>query len=534
MAFEDNIPQTADELVQRSKTDVQRELDLVDNENDANAFLKGSWLGAIVTANANRVFDYFLQLTEALRLNFPDTTEGVFADRWGVPYIGTRNAAVGSVGNLVSTGTASSVLPIATNFQSTEGITYTSTAEATITVQTPAVASFTSVGTIATATTDDPHGLASNVLVTTSGAVETEYNITDAEIQVTGANTFTYTLENSTTSPATGTPAISFTAATVPVEAVPPSDPDDPFGAASNQTLDTPLTLQSAISGVDNVANVDIGELAGGADLESDDDYKTRYLDKMRNPVAHFSPADIDQKIRDDVAGVTRIFINKSGDVITSDLSVTSITRVGGIATATTASDHNLFTGGEVTITGAVETEYNVTNAKAFVISSTKFEYLITGTPTTPATGTILTDVIIGLGFVQIYFTRDLDDTPIPNQTEIDDVKTTVLEITPASTPDTYVIVLAPTALPVAFTFSELTPDTPSMRTAVTAQLQQFFDEEVSVGVNIDEDAYRSAIFTTVDTESNTSVESFELGSPTGDVSVGVGELPTLGTVIFP
>jgi len=48
------------------------------------------------------------------------------------------------------------------------------------------------------------HGRATGDYVTVRGAVQTDYNIT-AQITVTGANTFTYTVANSPTTPATGT-----------------------------------------------------------------------------------------------------------------------------------------------------------------------------------------------------------------------------------------------------------------------------------------------------------------------------------------
>lgn len=531
MAFADNLPQSADELVQRSKTDVQRELDKVGNPNRANVFLEASWLGAIPTANANRVFDYTLQLKEALRLNMPDTTEDEFADRWGSIYVGTRTAAVGASGNIAATGTAASIIPISTNYQSSDGITYITTAAATLTAESLSVESIARVGTIATVTTDDPHNLASNVEVTIAGAVETAYNGAQA-IQVTGANTFTYDVSGSPTTPATGTITADFTSASVPVDAVPPTDPADPFGAATNQTLDAPLTLQVTIAGVDSIANVDFGELAGGADEESDADYKTRYLDKIQNTVAHFETNDIDQQIRSEVPGVTRTFIQKSGEQI-GTVSVSSITRAGSIATAVTAAPHGLFTGAQVTIDGSLQSEYNVADEDVLVIDSTTFAYAVTGTPATPATGAIISSGVISLGRIKIYFTRDNDDDPIPSAPEIADVKTAVLEITPANTPDSFVIVLAPTPLATDFTFTELAPDLPTMRTAVEANLQQFFNESVSVGENVDEDAYRSAIFNTVDTETGFSVTSFALSEPIGDISVSVGELPTLGTVAF-
>ncbi len=87
----------------------------------------------------------------------------------------------------------------------------------------------------------------------------------------------------------------------------------------------------------------------------------------------------------------------------TSGLSITGITRTGAVATATTAVAHDLATGDVVRISGAVETAYNG-DVTVTVLSPTTFTYAVTGTPTTPATGTIVyerldADVPILAGF---------------------------------------------------------------------------------------------------------------------------------------
>ena len=68
--------------------------------------------------------------------------------------------------------------------------------------------------------------------------------------------------------------------------------------------------------------------------------------------------------------------------------SVSSLARSGSTVTATMTSNHTFSTGMELTIAGANETDYNGT-FEIIVLSETEFSYEITGTPTTPATGTI-------------------------------------------------------------------------------------------------------------------------------------------------
>lgn len=82
------------------------------------------------------------------------------------------------------------------------------------------------------------------------------------------------------------------------------------------------------------------------------------------------------------------------------DGSVTSITRAGSTATATTSGNHNLETEAFVEISGAVQTEYNG-QFSIIVLTPTTFTYQVAGTPVTPATGTIIQNVINDIVQVQ-------------------------------------------------------------------------------------------------------------------------------------
>jgi hypothetical protein len=68
-------------------------------------------------------------------------------------------------------------------------------------------------------------------------------------------------------------------------------------------------------------------------------------------------------------------------------LTVNTITRVGTTATATTAGNHLLITGDQVTISGANETQYNIT-ATVTVTGVTTFTYVLESDPGGSATGT--------------------------------------------------------------------------------------------------------------------------------------------------
>lgn len=96
------------------------------------------------------------------------------------------------------------------------------------------------------------------------------------------------------------------------------------------------------------------------------------------------------------ITALDAILVNGYGQV-----NVSSIARSGTTATVTTATAHGLATGDVALIAGAAETEYN----GEFVVTVTggsSFTYDVTGSPTTPATGTITCKRAPG-GFTKVF-----------------------------------------------------------------------------------------------------------------------------------
>lgn len=314
-------------------------------------------------------------------------------------------------------------------------------------------------------------------------------------------------------------------------------------------------------------------------------------------------------------------------NISTAVISVSTITRIGTEATVTTASNHALANGFSVTISGANETEYNGTFTVKEVTATNKFKYDLTGSPSSPATGTIIASYLLAsieiksvdfgqsvnlsngevlnigtpianvndtatvqfdgiaggtdiesddnfririrdvranylgnfsalsieiqakkvsgvtktwvfeitpaIGQVTVYFIRGEDDDIIPSGIEVTEVKNKILEIKPAQTDDSDVIVSAPTPQTANFVFSAISPNTDSMKTAINASLDDFFLNQTNVGEDVKEVDYSSAIINTIDTQTGLKLESFTLTSPSGDISISTGELAVLGTVTF-
>jgi uncharacterized phage protein gp47/JayE len=325
-----------------------------------------------------------------------------------------------------------------------------------------------------------------------------------------------------------------------------------------------------------------------------------------------------------------------SGTITSQTINISSITRAGTLATVTTTSNHNLATGQVLdSIQGVDQPEYNLSNITISVISNNQFTYQVTGSPTTPATGTItatevytfvpiqssdfgalrnsgsgsvftlvspianvddsaivtfegvtggldiesdinyrarilertsnftapftksgipifIKQFITGItrvwineatpsaGSTEIYFVRDNDINIIPTSQQLVDTKDLIINgnnltdgIKPANMPDANVYVLAPTAVPVNFVFSGLSPNTTDMQTAITNSLTDFFkSDQIVLSEDVLENEYTNAIFNTLD--SNGNVPVFALTTPTGDITINTGELATLGNITFP
>lgn len=137
------------------------------------------------------------------------------------------------------------------------------------------------------------------------------------------------------------------------------------------------------------------------------------------------------------------------------------------------------------------------------------------------------------VGAVTVAFMRDNDTNPIPDAGEVQDVYDALLEILPASSDPAELYVQAPSPVSVDFTFSSITPDTATMRQAIENNLIVYFDEETEYEIDIDEDKYRSIIINTIDTETGDSLLSFNLTTPSTDITISTGEIGVLGTVSF-
>ncbi len=453
-------PSSASEVIDRAVNDVFLAL----QEFGAKPSLKNSWLNSLIVAYSNRVFDFYFALDQAALESLPDTATaasvGGNLERWAAIFGITRNAGRQSgprptlsepdifPANVIFTGTLGSTFLADTVLVAGDGREYTTIEGCAIGTVLFSVRDITRVGSTATLRVNVvgslfPIGdfISENVTITVISADQSEYNVTNAAIEVISLTEITYQVTGSPATPATGAINMGYNADFVGVNSV-------DFAEDADLAGETSLLLESPLVGIDEEGVTGFSGVTGGADQETDAALRARMLDRIQNPVAHFNSADIVAKAKT-VPGVTRVFV---------------------------------------------------------------FEI-------TPA-----------VGQVTVYFMRDDDaEGAIPSAVDVAEVKTILNEIRPANTAEVDMIVLSPTAVAIDFDFASLSPNTTTMKTAVRASLAEFFAQRTTLGVNVTEDQYRSAIFNTVDTDTGQILTSFSLNSPLGDIPISTGEIGTLG-----
>lgn len=138
-------------------------------------------------------------------------------------------------------------------------------------------------------------------------------------------------------------------------------------------------------------------------------------------------------------------------------------------------------------------------------------------------------------GQTGVFVLRDNDPSIIPSQSILDQTKQAVVDdgALPANTSEVDVFVEAPTLVDTDFDLTSLSPDTPTMRTAVEDQLVAFFEDTVEFEQNVTEASYLGAIQATQDLQTGDFIVSFSLSAPSGDIIVSAGEIATIGDVTF-
>lgn len=229
------------------------------------------WSKAFLTSNAAAHISLQDRIKDLEKQLFPLTAESDFLDIWGAYETLLRRPAAGSFGTLAQEGLVDTVIPVGTRYKSNNGYTYVANQESIINEQTIDVTSIIISGSIATATTDGDHFYGSGQIVTISNADPIEYNGI-FEITVLTANTFIYFIDIPPIIPATGVSKSTSTFAKINIIA------EEETGIATNIERGALLSLVNTVIGISDPAVVNYDQISGGADTETDEDYRGRIL----------------------------------------------------------------------------------------------------------------------------------------------------------------------------------------------------------------------------------------------------------------
>jgi uncharacterized phage protein gp47/JayE len=523
--FEEQLPASAAEIIEKSKADIRKELLKVNNANRPDPFAAGDFLSAIPIADGNRIFDFYIQLKAAKRLNFPHTAEGENAEAWGSILIGSHLPEEPAEGYVIVTGENNALVPTSRKFTSPSGFEYEIVNSYKISPISISAISYQNNGGQLVFTFQSAHYISSDCDITVSDFIESVYNKVYTSPVILDA--FRVQVEAPNLDTPTGNPSVSFLGGRVYLRAI----LDENLNAEdSNLPLGSSLSLDIPVSGVNNDAIVSGGEISGGVSYESEDEFKARYLDRLKNPIAHYNDAAIKKQVTAAIRNF-KLQVVRPGDTI-SENAVSSITRSGLFALVETPVAHGLFTGAKTTITGANEELFNLAEVEVIYIDDFKFGYIVSGEAPSSATGTILYKGVMPLGR-NIVYVFGAKEQKILSSSAINLAAEAVQSILPVNTPASFVETKSPNTHAVDFVFTSLDEDNNGMRGAIQESLNAYFDNQSTVGGYLDKDEYRSAIIETINPDNGNKLKSFVLSSPLEDVAKITGSLPVLGQVLF-
>lgn len=264
-----------------------------------------SFIGGLVKSLSSALADFYVALKRyGDNEPFPQTASRDFLfGGWWRDITGLApNPAAPAQGKVVLQGDHGTIIPAGAALSSGNNA-YTTDATATITTQSIAAASLTRSATTAIFETTSPHGLATGMQVTISGATQTAYNLTTT-ITVTADNEFTYEVANSPATPATGTPILTATWGNVDITC-------DDTGQEGNVDGGGSMTLSSPPSGAEAGVLVCFGGVTGGTEAETVESYRARTIEALGTDFGTFSAAEI-KIVAKTVPGVTRVWVREA------------------------------------------------------------------------------------------------------------------------------------------------------------------------------------------------------------------------------
>ena len=285
---------TLEQLIEIARAEFRRQLP------DVDPTVFGSWSRGFIDGCGAMAHALGFVVRDLEQEMFPQTATAEYLARWGDYEDLPRNPATGASGFVSLNGTVATVINAGEEFTGSNDAVYSVVAPAAVEIVTLLVSSLTRSGTTATAITPTAHMLATGMEATISGADQAAYNIL-APVTVTGENSFTYQVAGSPATPATGTISETSNFASIAVQAT-------TTGPGTNLLAGAILNVN--LPDLESQAFVQFGGLGGGADVESDDDYRDRIIESRSDISGVFTEDQIKIAARR-IPGNTRVFVKR-------------------------------------------------------------------------------------------------------------------------------------------------------------------------------------------------------------------------------
>lgn len=275
-----------------------------DSSKKVDPTIRNSFLRGIIQSFALGIYENNKNIQKAIKDAF------LGGDGWA-GFTGpllqiTQKNASDATGNIVFSGTNGTLIPQGTLITNASGIQYETQADTTISNQSVVIASIVRIGGEVIVTTVDNHNLANNIFISINGANESEYNVVNQEISVTGLKTFTFDISTAPTTPATGTLTLDFTSAVAEVTS-------QTLGANTNVGGIVELTIVNPIPLIDSSVFTTFEGIIGGLGVESNDSYNNRIQEKFQSYfAAPYTEVGIPIFLKEAVDGITRVWVKDS------------------------------------------------------------------------------------------------------------------------------------------------------------------------------------------------------------------------------
>jgi uncharacterized phage protein gp47/JayE len=496
------------EIINRIRADVAANLP----GTDPTIF--GSYLRGLADSLGGRSYDIVLLAKQLATELFPQTSSGEYLERWA-GYEGlTRNSATVAAGPVTFSGPAGTAITAGTQFRADNSEIYATLVGITLATNSQDLATLSRVASIATATTGSEHHLATGMSVTISGAQQIIAGIVRVGSTATATTSGDHYLTSGDSVTITGADQAEYNGTfTVTVTAA------DTFDYTVAGTPDTPATgaIFRGVPGYNGTFQI----------TATDATSFTYELSSTPPLIANNASVAWDGNFANLESVNTGINTN-----LEPGAQLLPVTPIGGVDVRAYVQPGGVSGGtdDETDESLRIRTLQSRSNPVAnFNVTAIEKEVL-----SVPGVTRVLVKRIYpAVGSVTILFLRDNDVNPIPDATEIQQVKDVIYPIVPAHSSLDDVYIQGPTPVIQNFRFFEIDPDTPSMREAITQNLIAFFQDEVEFETTVTDDKYGAAIINTIDPLNGDALVSFLLSEPLGDIVVGDEEIAILGTVTF-